>query len=263
MATTADDETTAADSGEHEGRVAVITGGGRGFGKAFGHALAAQGATVALVDIDEDAANDAAAEIIAVGGSAFAYPCDVNDEDGVTAAMLDIAARCGGIDILINNAGLHSQTFNEPMANSGIAKLRSLFDVNLMGTIICTLAAAPMMKARPGASIVNISSAAADGCQTAYGVSKLAVRGLTATCAHELGGDGIRVNAIAPGLIFTDTIRAELPQEVVDVVKATQVIDRDGEESDVVEAMLFLVSERAKFVTAETLRVGGGLSIHV
>ena len=248
---------------EHEGRVAVITGGGRGFGRAFGHALAARGAHVALADIDEAAGERTATEIAAAGGSAAAYLCDVNDEAGVGAMIDDLTERHGGVDILINNAGLHSQTFNEPMANSGVDKLRTLFDVNLMGTIICTLATAPAMKGRPGAAIVNISSAAADGCQTAYGISKLAVRGITVTSARELGGDGIRVNAIAPGLIFTDTIRDELPREVVDVVKATQVIDRDGEERDVVEAMLFLVSDRAKFVTAETLRVGGGLSIHV
>jgi 3-oxoacyl-[acyl-carrier protein] reductase len=248
---------------EHEGRIAVITGGGRGFGKAFGHALAERGAHVALADIDAQAGERAVAEIIATGGDATAYECDVNDETQVAEMIADLAERHGGVDVLINNAGLHSQTFNEPMANSGIDKLRTLFDVNLMGTIICTLAAAPTMKGRPGASIINISSAAADGCQTAYGISKLAVRGVTVTSARELGADGIRVNAIAPGLIFTDTIRAELPASVVDVVKATQVIDRDGDEQDVVDAMLFLVSDRAKFITAETLRVGGGLSIHV
>ncbi len=248
---------------EHQGRVAVITGGGRGFGEAFGRSLAARGAHVVLADIDPAAGERVASEIRAAGGEATSYDCDVSDEHQVAAMFDDVVERLGGVDILINNAGLHSQAFNEPMANSGIDKLRSLFDVNLMGTIICTLAAAPVMKGRPGASIVNISSAAADGCQTAYGISKLAVRGVTVTSARELGGDGIRVNAIAPGLIFTDTIRAELPEAVVDMVKATQVIGRDGEEQDVVEAMLFLVSDRAKFVTAETLRVGGGLSIHV
>lgn len=248
---------------EHDGRVAVITGGGRGFGKAFGHALAARGAHVVLADIDLAAAEAAAAEIIDGGGTATPWGCDVNDDHGVASMVADVAARHGGIDILINNAGLHSQAFNEPMANSGVDKLRTLFDVNVMGTIICTLAVAPAMKGRPGASIVNISSAAADGCQTAYGISKLAVRGVTVTSARELGADGIRVNAIAPGLIFTDTIRAELPEAVVSMVKTMQVIDREGEERDVVEAMLFLVSDRARFVTAETLRVGGGMSIHV
>ena len=248
---------------EHAGHVAIITGGGRGFGKAFGHALAERGAHVVLADIDASAADEAAAEIVAAGGAATPWRCDVNDEQQVAAMVADIVADHGGIDILINNAGLHSQAFNEPMANSGVDKLRMLFDVNLMGTIICTLAAAPAMKDRPGASIVNISSAAADGCQTAYGISKLAVRGITVTSARELGADGIRVNAIAPGLIFTDTIRAELPEAVVNVVKATQLIDLEGEERDVVEAMLFLVSDRARFVTAETLRVGGGMSIHV
>lgn len=251
------------DQHEHAGRVAVITGAGRGFGKAFGHALAALGAHVVLVDVDASAGEAAAAEIRATSGSALALSADVTDEGQIGSVIDAVVADHGGVDILINNAGLHSQAFNEPMADSGVAKLRRLFDVNLMGTIIVTLAAAPAMRGRPGASIVNISSAAADGCPTAYGISKLAVRGITVTSARELGGAGIRVNAIAPGLIFTDTIRAELPEQVVDLVKSTQVIDAEGEERDVVEAMLYLVSDRARFVTAETLRVGGGLSIHV
>jgi 3-oxoacyl-[acyl-carrier protein] reductase len=89
------------------------------------------------------------------------------------------------------------------------------------------------------------------------------VRGITVASAHELGPSGIRVNAIAPGLVFTDTIRAELPADVVERVKAEQLIDVEGREEDVVEAMLFLVSERARFVTAETVRVGGGLAVQV
>jgi len=107
---------------EHDARVAVITGGGRGFGKAFGHALAARGAHVVLVDIDAAAAEAAAAEIVGSGGSASSYGCDVNDEHQVAATIADVVERHGGVDILINNAGLHSQAFNEPMANSGVAR---------------------------------------------------------------------------------------------------------------------------------------------
>ncbi len=248
---------------DHDGRVALITGGGRGFGAAFGHALAALGAQVILLDVDGAAANAAAAAIVAAGGSARGAVADVNDESAVQAVVDSIVAAHGGIDILVNNAGLHSQAYNEPMSVSGVAKLRRLFDVNVMGTIVCTLAAAPAMRGRAGASIVNISSAAADACSTPYGISKLAVRGITVAAAKELGPLGIRVNAIAPGLIFTDTIRAELPEQVVAAVRRSQVLDLEGEERDVVEALLYLVSDRARFVTAETLRVGGGLSIQV
>jgi 3-oxoacyl-[acyl-carrier protein] reductase len=248
---------------EHENRVAIITGGGRGFGKAFGHALAARGAHVVLTDIDGEAGEQAASEIEAAGGSASAFECDVADESRVGTLVEEVCARFGGIDILINNAGLHSAEFSVPMATTGIDRLRRLFDVNVMGVIICTLAAGPEMAGRAGASIVNISSSAAYGSPTAYGVSKLAVQGLTMTSARELGPLGVRVNAIAPGLIFTDTIRQELPQHIVDVVKGQQILDREGEERDIVEAMLYLCSDRAAFVTGETLRVSGGFTLQI
>ncbi len=251
------------EKGEHEGRTAVITGGGRGFGKAFGHALAARGAHVVLADIDSEAGEGAAAEIRASGGAASAIRCDVADETQVGAMIADVVARRGGIDILINNAGLHSAEFAVPMAKSGLPRLRRLFDVNVMGVIICTLAARSAMAGRPGASIVNISSSAGYNCPTAYGVTKLAVRGLTITSARELGPDGIRVNAIAPGLMFTETIRKELPQALVKSVMEQQILKREGVEKDIVEAMLYLCSDRAAFVTGETLRVSGGLALSV
>jgi 3-oxoacyl-[acyl-carrier protein] reductase len=119
------------------------------------------------------------------------------------------------------------------------------------------------MAGRDGAAIVNISSAAAYPAPTAYGVSKLAVRGLTATLAREFGPLGVRVNAIAPGLIFTDTIRAELPPAMIETVLNQQVLRREGEERDVVEAMLYLVSGRSSFITGETLKVTGGFTLSV
>jgi 3-oxoacyl-[acyl-carrier protein] reductase len=245
---------------EFEGRVAVITGGGRGFGKAFGVALAAQGARVVLADIDLPAAMGAASEI---GPLAEGLPCDVANEAKVRELMDSVAARHGGIDILINNAGLHSAAYNGSLAEMGMEKIRRLFDVNVMGVIACSLAAKAAMSGRPGAAIVNISSSAGYGCPTAYGVSKLAVRGLTMTLARDFAPDGVRVNAIAPGLIFTDTIRAELPASMVAGVMKQQVLPREGEERDIVVAMLYLVSTRSAFVTGETLKVAGGFTMAI
>jgi 3-oxoacyl-[acyl-carrier protein] reductase len=247
----------------HQGKVAVITGGGRGFGKAFGIALAARGAHVVLADIDGAAAEAAAAEIAGKGGSASGAACDVADEAGVSAMIGEVAERRGGIDILVNNAGLHSAAYNKPSAELGIASLRRLFDVNVMGVYICSLAAQQAMSGRDGAAIVNISSSAAYANRAAYGVSKLAVRGVTAQLAREFAADGIRVNAIAPGLIFTDTIRAELPRDEVARVMGQQILRREGEEQDIVDALLFLVSPAASFVTGETLRVTGGFALSI
>ncbi|GHA05105.1 SDR family NAD(P)-dependent oxidoreductase [Novosphingobium arvoryzae] len=241
-------------------RVAVITGGARGFGKAFGHALADQGMKVILVDLDLAAARLTAAEI---GPNAEAAAGDVSDEQAMHDLMQDIAKRYGGIDILINNAGIHSAEANKPIGELGTARTRRMFEVNIWGVIYCTLAARPFMAGREGAAIVNISSMAAYGSQMAYGVSKLAVRGLTVSFAHELGGDGIRVNALAPGLILTDTIRNELSPDVMAHVKGMQIVKRDGAEQDIVSAMLWLVSPGASFVTGETIRVSGGATLQV
>jgi 3-oxoacyl-[acyl-carrier protein] reductase len=240
----------------YSGKVAVITGGGRGFGKAFGTALAHKGATVNLVDMDSAAVTDAAAEI---GGSTGGLSADVTDEGRMGEICSEITREHGGIDILINNAGLHSHEYSRPMAQMGVAKIRRLFDVNVVGTVICTLAAAPYMAGRAGSSIINIASSAAFS-GGGYGTSKLAVIGLTLTFARELAAEGIRVNAIAPGLILTDTIRTEMAPDTLSRIKSMQYLSADGEEQDIVEAMLFLTSPASKFITGETLRVTGGFA---
>ena len=250
---------------EWKSRTAVITGGGRGFGLAFGHALAAEGAHIGLIDIDADAAEEAARSIRNEGGTAEGIAGDVTNEARMNAVMAQLAARHGGIDLLINNAGLHSEAYSKPITEMGLEKVRRLFDVNVSGLVTCTLAARPHMKGRVGASIVNISSSAAflGGRMTAYGVSKLAVAGLTLGFAGELGPEGIRVNAIAPGMILTETIREELSPQNKALAKSMQLIDADGAEADVVSALLYLASERARFVTGETLRVTGGMAAGV
>jgi 3-oxoacyl-[acyl-carrier protein] reductase len=247
----------------YRNRTAVITGGGRGFGKAFGAALAAVGTHVVLVDIDGAAAEAAAADIRSKGLAATGFAGDVTDESKISGVMTHAASLGGGIDILINNAGLHSKEYGQPIAVLGLAKMKRLFEVNVMGVVTCTLAAAPYMKGRTGSSIVNISSSAAHMGGSAYGDSKLAVAGLTITFARELAPNSIRVNAISPGLILSETIKAELPPETKARVKALQLLDIDGDEQHIVDAMMFLTSPRAAFITGETLRVTGGMAAGV
>ncbi len=247
----------------YRNRTAVITGGGRGFGKAFGIALAAAGAHVVLVDIDGAVAEAAAAEIRSHGSAATGFVGDVTDEVKINQIMAHAASLNGGIDILINNAGLHSREYGQPITVLGLARVKRLFDVNVMGTVTCTLAAVPYMKSRTGASIINISSSAAHMGGSAYGDSKLAVAALTITFARELATDGIRVNAISPGLILSETIKAELPPETKARVKAQQLLSLDGAEQHIVDAMMFLTSPRADFITGETLRVTGGMAAGV
>jgi 3-oxoacyl-[acyl-carrier protein] reductase len=254
--------------GEWQGRTAVITGGGRGFGKAFGTALAAEGAHAVLVDIDGAVAEAAAAQIRASGGSAQGLGGDVTDEARIAEVMAAAAAKHGGIDLLVNNAGLHSDEYGQPITKMGLAKVKRLFDVNVLGVVGVTLAAiphmkGPAMKQRGGASIVNISSSAAHMGGSAYGDSKLAVAGLTITFGRELAPFGIRVNAISPGLMLTETIAKELPPETKARVKAMQWLEQDGAEQHIVDALLFLASSKAEFITGETLRVTGGMAAGV
>lgn len=250
-------------SGEWSGRTAVITGGGRGFGRAFGIALAQRGAHAVLVDVDGAAALAVAQEIRAAGGAADGLAGDVADEQAMAAVMAQAAQARGGVDLLVNNAGLHSGEYGQPISVLGYAKMRRLFEVNVMGTVCCTLAALPYMKGREGSSIVNISSSAAHMGGSPYGDSKLAVAGLTITFARELGPQGIRVNAISPGLMLTETVARDLPAATKARVKALQLIDADGQEEDIVEALLYLASARARFVTGEVLRVSGGMAAGV
>jgi len=249
--------------GEWTGRTAVVTGGGRGFGKGFGEALAAAGAHAVLVDIDGAVAEEAAAEIRAAGGSAEGLAGDVTDEARMAEVMALAAQRHGGIDLLVNNAGLHSDEYGQPITKMGLAKTRRLFEVNVLGVVCCTLAARAHMQGRKGANIVNISSSAGHMGGSAYGDSKLAVAGLTITFARELGPDGIRVNAISPGLMLTETIKAELPAATQARVKAMQLIPDDGLPEHIVDALMFLVSDKARFITGEVLRVTGGMAAGV
>ncbi len=246
-----------------DGRTAVITGGAIGFGRAFARALVASGASVVIADIDIDMAERTAAELVSAGGQAIAVDCDVADGERVDAAVEATVNRFGGIDIVINNAGLHLMKYNQPFGMLSRKEIRSLFDVNVMGVINVTLACRESMRDRGGGVVLNISSMAGYMSATPYAVSKLTVRGLTVAFATELAPDRIRVNAIAPGLMNTENALADLPKPLIDeFVHRLQLVHRLGTMDDVVSTMLFLCSDEASFITGETLKVSGGYPLN-
>ena len=245
-----------------QGKVLFITGGAIGFGRAFAQAFGAEGAAIAVADIDDRQAGETAASLESSGVKALAVHCDVADEVEVVRAVEKSAAHFGGVDILFNNAGLHLSKYNQPFSKLDRNELRRLLDVNVVGVVNCTLACRAFMRERGGGSVVNISSVASNLCVSPYGLSKLAVRGLTVALATELSNDGIRVNAIAPGLIATENAMEDLPKEIVDdQVRKRQLIHRLGTMDDIVAAALFLCSDDAAFITGETLRVSGGFPL--
>jgi 3-oxoacyl-[acyl-carrier protein] reductase len=246
-----------------QGKTAFITGGAVGFGRAFAQALTDKGANVAIADIDARAAERTAAELTAQGARVIAVPCDVADEQEVDTAVGITIDKFGGIDILINNAGRHLTKYNQPFGVLSRADIRELFDVNVIGVINCTLACRDSMRDRGGGVVLNISSMAGFINVSPYGVSKLAVRGLTVAFASELSPDRIRVNGIAPGLMNTDNTLADLPHALVDdIVRERQLVHRLGTIDDVVSAMLYLCSDEASFITGETLKVSGGYPLN-
>lgn len=244
------------------GKVVFITGAGAGFGRDFAVAFASAGAVVVATDINLEAAQQTALLVKAAGGEAIALRCDVSNEAEVKSAVRAASEQCGGVDFLINNAGLHLMKYNQAFGKLGSEELHNLMNVNVMGVVYCTLACRDVMAARNGGAIVNISSIAGHMSPTPYGVSKLAVRGLTAAFARELKEHQIRVNAISPGVILTESAAA-LPKEILEQYLALQQIQRPGAMQDITSAALFLCSPAASFITGETLMVSGGYPLQI
>jgi NAD(P)-dependent dehydrogenase (short-subunit alcohol dehydrogenase family) len=245
-------------------KVVFITGGAIGFGRAFARAFVAEGAGIVIAEIDDDRAEHTARELRDAGGRAIAVHCDVSQEKEVDEAVAVAAGELGGVDILFNNAALHLSKYNQPFAKLPRDEIRRLFDVNVVGIVNCTIACRDSMSERGGGAVVNMSSSAADLSMSPYGVSKLAVRGLTVAFAQELAPDKIRVNAIAPGFMATENAVSDIPSDIVDkVVNEFQMVHRMGTMDDIVAAALYLSSDDAGFVTGQTLSVNGGYPLRV
>jgi 3-oxoacyl-[acyl-carrier protein] reductase len=242
-------------------KVALVTGGGNGMGKAHAMGLAREGAKVVVVDVDLGAAEAVSHEICAMQGVALPAQCDVADASAIERVVDQAIDHYGGIDILVNNAARHLVRWSGPFSSFGAEQLDDLFRVNVFGIVNMIQACSPSMATRGGGAIVNISSTNSYPSREPYGVTKLTVRGLTTAFARELGPNGIRVNCIAPGIIFTTTTLADadMGEAFLDDRRAGQVLDMRGSPEDVVETMLFLVSGAARFITGQTIRVDGGL----
>ena len=246
---------------ELEGRVALVTGGSRGIGRAIAVALGAKGARVVVnYTANEAAANETAASVAAVGGVAALKRFDVSDSAAVDAAIKEIVASEGGLHILVNNAGV---AVNGLTLTAKDAEWKRSLDVNLTGTFNCTRSALrALLKAKDTGRIINITSITAEtgsAGQAPYVAAKAAVIGLTKTWAREYASRGITVNAVSPGYIDTDMTNSELPADRrAELLKAIP-LGRVGRPEDVAAAVAYLAGPAASYITGEVLRVNGGL----
>lgn len=239
-------------------RVAIVTGSGGGIGRAYAEALAASGASVLVADIADERAADVAAGIRTIGGQAEAVRVDVADPASV-AAMAEVAVeRFGGIDYLVNNAAIFGTMQLDLLVTVEWEYLNRFLAVNLLGALSCVRACWPAMKARGGGAVVNQSSTAAYLYAGFYGLAKAGINSLTQQLAHELGGDNIRVNAIAPGPIDTEAARAVVPRALMEPIVASMALKRQGDPADLVGMCLFLLSEDASWMTGHVVNVDGG-----
>jgi NAD(P)-dependent dehydrogenase (short-subunit alcohol dehydrogenase family) len=243
-----------------DGKVAIVTGaGGRGnsIGRAYAMGLAQAGASVVVADLNGEGANAVAAEI---GGSALGVQVDIGDEASVAALVRATQERFGGLDILVNNAALMVEAVGTPAIRTEIADFERLLRINVLGALICAKAAVPLFQARGGGKIVNALSAGAWPAQTPYGVSKLALHGLTTTLATELGPMNVNVNAIAPGMTMSDAGKALTPEDspFVKAAMARVVKQPRGLPNELVGALLLLCSPAGDWITGQALNVDGG-----
>jgi NAD(P)-dependent dehydrogenase (short-subunit alcohol dehydrogenase family) len=241
-----------------EGQQAVVTGGGSGIGRATCLRMAAEGATVAVLDIDEHAAETVAKE---VGG--VAYGVDVSDADGLRTAIDDAASVLGGLRILYNNAGTGGMAYTHDYPPE---EWDRLVRINLTGVWHGFRAAVPLMLKSGGGSIVStasISGVRPAAGEAPYAASKAAVAALTATAALEYA-PAIRVNAVSPGMIrtgLTSPLLDNFPQQVEAFVAKTP-LGRIGTPEDIADVVVFLCSDSARFVTGQNLVVDGGMILH-
>ena len=242
-----------------QNQVAVITGAGRGIGKAVAQKLFAEGCKIVVIDIDAAIASDTVQSIDQTGDGSLALTCDISNKDSVAQAMSKIIEKFGTVDVLVNNAGITKDAMFHKMS---LEQWQRVVDVNLTGTFLMTSAVVPYMREKKYGRIVNISSTSAYGNigQANYAATKAGVIGLTKTLAKELGRYGITVNTIEPGVIETDMLKS-VPQSIKDGWLAVMPLARMGQPEDIANAVCFLATDEASFITGVELPVCGGFMI--
>ena len=243
---------------DFSGKVAIVTGAGRGIGRAYAEALAGAGASVVVADIDEDNARAVATAITASGGRAEATGVDVSALDSAKAMAKVAVERFGGIDFLVNNAAIFGGMKLDFLLTVDWEYLERFLAVNLTGALVCTRACYMSMSERGGGAIVNQSSTAAYLYAGYYGWAKAGVNSLTQQLAHELGSMNIRVNAIAPGPTDTEAARSVVPDSYMRELIGSLALKRQGAPEDLVGMCLFLLSDDARWVTGHIFNVDGG-----
>jgi NAD(P)-dependent dehydrogenase (short-subunit alcohol dehydrogenase family) len=239
-------------SGGLEGKVAVVTGGAQGIGRAIAEGLEAAGATVAVADLSPPADGIRA---------------DVSSEEDVQRLTDEVVARHGGLDILINNAGLYASLAMRPFTEIPLEEWRRVMDVNVASMFLASRAAVPLMRERGGGKIVNISSGTpfrGVPFLLHYVTSKGAIVAFTRALAKELGRDGIHVNCVAPGFTLSKGVEEhpEVIEALRDVSVSGRTLQRDQVPEDVVGAVVFLCTGAADFITGQTMVIDGGQYFH-
>ncbi|MFL3008050.1 MAG: glucose 1-dehydrogenase [Candidatus Neomarinimicrobiota bacterium] len=238
-----------------ENKIAIITGAGRGIGKATAHQYSQEGATVIIAEFDEQSGQETANSI---GGHFF--KADISSQNSVTSLFKYVKKKFNRLNILVNNAGILDDSTLKKMESD---QFDSVMNVNLRGTYLCGKAAANIMIEQKSGVILNAASVVAHNGnfgQTNYVASKTGVIGMTKVWARELGKDGIRVNAIAPGFIQTD-MTANMPEKIIRMMGDKVPLRRWGKPEEVANAYTFLASNNASYITGTVLNVDGGVVV--
>jgi 3-oxoacyl-[acyl-carrier protein] reductase len=244
------------------GRVAIITGAGQGIGRAFALAYAAAGAISVIAEINEASAQSVVTEIEGSNGLAVAVQTDISDQDSLSEMTRAVIAKLGRIDILVNNAAIFSTLKMRPFEEIPLDEWRRVMDVNITGVMLTCRAVLPHMRARHWGRIINMSSGSVlmgRPHYLHYTTSKAALIGMTRSLARELGPDGITVNAIMPGAVFTEIPRETVTPAQTQVIVAAQCIHRSEVPEDLIGTALFLSGEGSAFLTGQSIAVDGGL----
>jgi 3-oxoacyl-(acyl-carrier-protein) reductase len=240
-----------------QGKVALVTGAGRGIGKGIAMKLAKEGASVVISDIDLNNANEAVSEIEAIGGKALGVQGNIATREDVEKMFNAAIEKFGTVDILVCNAGINRDGMLHKLSDE---QWNSVIAVNLTGTFYCVQTAAKLMREKKYGRIINISSASWLGNvgQANYAASKAGIVGLTKTAARELAAKGVTANAICPGFIETDMTRG-VPEKVWDIMISKIPAGKAGKPEDVANLIAFLASDEASYITGEVINVGGGM----